>query len=63
MGELVLCRGIFGNQVDKNKLSPNEEGPYETREVREPVSYSLEDTNGHALPQTFHVKVLKKFHL
>lgn len=63
-GDLVLRNAqLTGKEQDKEKLSPNWEGPYVIKEIVREGTYILTDNNRKTLPRTWYANFPKKLYM
>ena len=61
VGDLVLRRAEVSRPIEKGKLSPNWEGPYQVTEFIRPGTYRLMDWEGHQLARPWNIENLRKY--
>ena len=57
--DLVLRRVM--SAIDKHKLSPPWEGPYNITEVIRPGTYKLKDSDSNILTNSWNIEQLRRF--
>ncbi|GJV09047.1 reverse transcriptase domain-containing protein [Tanacetum coccineum] len=62
-GDYVYRSNEASHAMDKGKLGPKWEGPYEVTEVLGDGAYKLRSMDGAVLPRTWNIANLKKFYL
>ncbi|GKF62725.1 hypothetical protein Tco_0182779 [Tanacetum coccineum] len=63
IGDFVYRSNDASHGVDRGKLGPKWEGPYEIMESLGDGAYKLRSTDGTVLPRTWNIANLKKCYL